>query len=137
LIHYPVQKLEDALSRMDRYSTASAEALGTAGRRVSFVAGIGHGMGAFLRTYVLRLGSSTRRGIFARRRQCRGQLLPLHESLARRASASKRTQVAISDQRRFACTLAAAGSTQSRRSPGFRCAQAGLLAGTGAGTISL
>jgi glycosyltransferase involved in cell wall biosynthesis len=56
LIHHPVQKLEDALSRMDRYSTAGAEAFVTAGRRVSFIAGIGHGLGAFLRTYVLRLG---------------------------------------------------------------------------------
>ena len=56
LIHHPVQKLEDALSRMDRYSTASAEALVVAGRRVSFLAGIGHGLYAFLRTYVLRLG---------------------------------------------------------------------------------
>ena len=56
LIHHPVQKLEDALSRMDRYSTAGAEAFVAAGRRVSFIAGIGHGLGAFLRTYVLRLG---------------------------------------------------------------------------------
>jgi glycosyltransferase involved in cell wall biosynthesis len=56
LIHYPVQKLEDALSRMDRYSTASAAALVASGRRVSFLAGIGHGFYAFLKTYVLRLG---------------------------------------------------------------------------------
>jgi glycosyltransferase involved in cell wall biosynthesis len=56
LIHHPVQKLEDALSRMDRYSTASADALVAAGRKVSFLAGIGHGLYAFLRTYVLRLG---------------------------------------------------------------------------------
>jgi len=56
LIHHPVQKLEDALGRMDRYSTASAEALVASGRRVSFFAGIGHGLYAFLRTYVLKLG---------------------------------------------------------------------------------
>jgi len=56
LLHHPVQKLEDALSRMDRYSTASAGALVAAGRKVSFFAGIGHGFYAFLRTYVLRLG---------------------------------------------------------------------------------
>jgi glycosyltransferase involved in cell wall biosynthesis len=56
LIHYPVQKLEDALSRMDRYSTASAAALVASGRRVSFIAGIGHGFFSFLRSYVLRLG---------------------------------------------------------------------------------
>jgi glycosyltransferase involved in cell wall biosynthesis len=56
LLHYPVSKLEDALSRMDRYSTASAAALVASGRRVSFVAGIGHGLYSFLRSYVLRLG---------------------------------------------------------------------------------
>jgi glycosyltransferase involved in cell wall biosynthesis len=56
LIHHPVQKLEDALSRMDRYSTASAEAIVASGRQVSFFAGIGHGFYAFLRSYVLRLG---------------------------------------------------------------------------------
>jgi len=56
LIHHPVYRLEDALSRMDRYSTASAQALAASGRRVSFMAGIGHGLFAFLRTYVLRAG---------------------------------------------------------------------------------
>jgi glycosyltransferase involved in cell wall biosynthesis len=56
LIHYPVSKLEDALSRVDRYSTASAEVLVASGRRVSFVAGIGHGFYSFLRSYVLRAG---------------------------------------------------------------------------------
>ncbi len=56
LIHHPVEKLEDALARMDRYSTASAAALVASGRRVSFLAGVGHGLYAFLRTYVLKLG---------------------------------------------------------------------------------
>jgi glycosyltransferase involved in cell wall biosynthesis len=56
LIHYPVLQLEDALSRMDRYSTASAQALVASGRKVSFLAGIGHGLYAFLRTYILRGG---------------------------------------------------------------------------------
>ena len=56
LIHHPVLRLEDALSRMDRYSTASAETLVASGREVSFFAGIGHGLFAFLRTYVLRAG---------------------------------------------------------------------------------
>ena len=41
---------------MDRYSTASAEALVASGRKVSFLAGIGHGVFSFLRAYVLRLG---------------------------------------------------------------------------------
>jgi glycosyltransferase involved in cell wall biosynthesis len=56
LLHYPVLKLEDALSRMDRYSTASAQTIIASGRRVSFLAGIGHGFFAFLRVYVLRGG---------------------------------------------------------------------------------
>ena len=56
LIHHPVHRLEDALSRMDRYSTASAQALAASGRRVSFLSGIGHGLFSFLRTYVLRAG---------------------------------------------------------------------------------
>ncbi len=56
LLHYPVLKLEDALSRMDRYSTASAQTIVASGRRVSFFAGIAHGLFAFLRVYVLRGG---------------------------------------------------------------------------------
>lgn len=56
LLHYPVRKLEDVLSRMDRYSTAGAEMLSTSGRRVTFFTGIGHGLFTFFRVYVLRLG---------------------------------------------------------------------------------
>ena len=56
LIHHPVLKLEDALSRMDRYSTAGAATLLASGRRVSFFTGIAHGFFAFFKTYVLRLG---------------------------------------------------------------------------------
>jgi glycosyltransferase involved in cell wall biosynthesis len=56
LIHHPVLKLEDALSRVDRYSTASAEAILASGRRVSFMTGIGHGLASFLRAYVWRAG---------------------------------------------------------------------------------
>lgn len=56
LIHHPVLKLEDALSRMDRYSTASAETLIASGRTVSFFTGIAHGVFAFFKTYVLKVG---------------------------------------------------------------------------------
>jgi glycosyltransferase involved in cell wall biosynthesis len=56
LIHHPVLKLEDALSRMDRYSTASAQTLVASDRRVSFATGLAHGFFAFFKTYVLRLG---------------------------------------------------------------------------------
>ena len=56
LIHNPVLRLEDALSRMDRYSTAGAEMIVESGRRVSFMTGIVRGLWAFIRTYVLRAG---------------------------------------------------------------------------------
>ncbi len=56
LLHHPVSKLEDALSRMDRYSTAGAQVIVAAGRKVSFMAGIGHGLYSFLRSYVLHMG---------------------------------------------------------------------------------
>lgn len=56
LLHDPVARLEDAISRIDRYSTASAEMLVAKGRQVSFATGIAHGMWMFLRIYILRLG---------------------------------------------------------------------------------
>jgi hypothetical protein len=56
LVHHPVLKLEDALSRVDRYSTASAQAIVASGRKVSFLTGVGHGLYSFLRSYVLRAG---------------------------------------------------------------------------------
>jgi glycosyltransferase involved in cell wall biosynthesis len=55
LSHDPVVRLEDALSRIDRYSSASAEMLVTKGRQVSFATGIAHGMWMFFRIYILRL----------------------------------------------------------------------------------
>lgn len=56
LLHVPVIKLEDALSRMDRYSTAGAAMTVARGRRVGFSSGITHGLWSFFRTYVLRGG---------------------------------------------------------------------------------
>ena len=56
LLHFPVIRLEDALSRMDRYSTANAEKLVASGRRVWFVTGILRGLYTFFSTYVLRAG---------------------------------------------------------------------------------
>jgi glycosyltransferase involved in cell wall biosynthesis len=56
LLHYPVIGLEDALGRMDRYSSAGAEMLAASGRGASFGSGIAHGLWSFLRTYVWRLG---------------------------------------------------------------------------------
>ena len=56
LLHAPVIRLEDALSRVDRYSTAGAEILRANGKRVTFLSGIAHGLWTFLRTYILRAG---------------------------------------------------------------------------------
>jgi hypothetical protein len=56
LDHQPVEKIEDALSRMDRYSTAGAKMLLDSGKPASFMSGILHGLWSFLRTYVLRAG---------------------------------------------------------------------------------
>ena len=56
LHHHTVTRLEEAISRIDRYSTAGAEMLLASGRRVSFMSGIGHGLWTFFRVYVLRLG---------------------------------------------------------------------------------
>src|SRR5882672_7531256 len=43
LLHHPAGRIEDALSRMDRYSTAGAQMLVASGRPVSFTSGITHG----------------------------------------------------------------------------------------------
>ena len=56
LTHHPVERLEDSLSRMDRYSTARAEMIVNSGRRVSFFTGIVRGWWTFMQTYFIRLG---------------------------------------------------------------------------------
>lgn len=56
LTHHPVERLEDSLARMDRYSTARAEMIVNSGRRVSFLTGILRGWWTFIQTYFIRLG---------------------------------------------------------------------------------
>ena len=56
LIHHPVRRIEDALGRVDSYSTAGAEMIIRSGRQVSFSSGILHGLWSFFRAYVLRCG---------------------------------------------------------------------------------
>lgn len=56
LRHYPVARLEDAIRRMDSYSTLGAQKIVASDKPVSFFTGIAHGAFAFLRIYVLRLG---------------------------------------------------------------------------------
>ena len=56
LLHYPVARLEDAIRRIDQYSTLGAEQLVASGRKVSVFSGVAHGIGTFLRVYLLKLG---------------------------------------------------------------------------------
>jgi glycosyltransferase involved in cell wall biosynthesis len=56
LMHYPVARLEDAIRRMDSYSTLGAQKLVDSGKRVTFFSGIAHGLFAFLRVFVLQMG---------------------------------------------------------------------------------
>ncbi|MEJ2347276.1 MAG: glycosyltransferase family 2 protein [Gammaproteobacteria bacterium] len=56
LLHYTYRTLDDVVSMINRYSSASAEAMYRAGKRGGLGRAIGHGAWVFLRTYVLRLG---------------------------------------------------------------------------------
>ncbi len=56
LVHHSVARLEDAIRRIDAYSTLGAQAIVASGRRVWFFSGIVRGLAAFLRVYLLRLG---------------------------------------------------------------------------------
>jgi glycosyltransferase involved in cell wall biosynthesis len=56
IVHYSYRTMEDVLEKLDRYSTANARDMADAGRRGSLAAAVGHGLWAFFRTYVLRLG---------------------------------------------------------------------------------
>ena len=56
LTHFPVLRLEDAIRRMDSYSTLGAQQMVAAGKPASIFKGVTHGAFALLRTYVLRLG---------------------------------------------------------------------------------
>ena len=56
IIHYSYRSMEAVLEKMNRYSSASARDLTGAGRKGSLGRAIGHGLWAFFRTYVLRLG---------------------------------------------------------------------------------
>jgi glycosyltransferase involved in cell wall biosynthesis len=56
LLHFPVARLEDAIRRIDQYSTLGAEKLAASDRKVSFFSGLTHGIGTFVRVYLLKLG---------------------------------------------------------------------------------
>ena len=56
MLHLSMPTLEDALAKMNRYSSGRALDRVNAGRRGSLMAALGHGLWAFLRGYVLRHG---------------------------------------------------------------------------------
>lgn len=56
LDHHPVAKLEDAIRRIDQYSTLGAQKIVASDRKVSFMTGILRGLATFLRVYFLKLG---------------------------------------------------------------------------------
>ena len=56
LAHYPIDTLEAAISKIDRYSSLGAAMLVARRRPVWFGTGIVRGLAAFVRTYLLRRG---------------------------------------------------------------------------------
>lgn len=56
LLHDSFDDFESVLDKVNRYSSASAQALHARGVRGSLAKAIGHGLWAFLRTYLLRRG---------------------------------------------------------------------------------
>jgi glycosyltransferase involved in cell wall biosynthesis len=56
LVHFSYPDLHDVLEKLDRYSSGHARDLAARGKRGSLSKALVHGLFAFLRTYVLRLG---------------------------------------------------------------------------------
>ncbi len=56
IVHYSFRSMDDVLSKMNRYSSDSAAALAARGRVPGLATAIVHGLAAFMRTYVFRLG---------------------------------------------------------------------------------
>jgi glycosyltransferase involved in cell wall biosynthesis len=56
LLHASFKNFEAVLAKMDRYSSASAQALFQQGRRATLMAAVGHGVWAFVRSYIFRRG---------------------------------------------------------------------------------
>ena len=56
LLHQSFANFESVLDKVNRYSTASAQALAQRGRRSSLPKALAHGWWAFFRTYVLKRG---------------------------------------------------------------------------------
>ena len=56
LIHFSYPNLHDVLEKLDRYSSGNARDMHSAGKRGSMFKAVTHGLMAFLRTYLVRLG---------------------------------------------------------------------------------
>lgn len=56
LLHESYRDFESVLDKVNRYSSAGAEHMVSAGRQSSLGAAVGHGLWAFIRTYIVRLG---------------------------------------------------------------------------------
>ena len=56
LLHESFRSLEEVLEKVNRYSSAGARSLQNRGKRSSVGKAVGHGLWAFIRTYLLRLG---------------------------------------------------------------------------------
>lgn len=56
LLHYSFRSLEDVLAKVNRYSTEGAAMLAARGARPGLAGAVLHGVAAFVRTYVLKLG---------------------------------------------------------------------------------
>lgn len=56
ILHYSFRDLETVLDKVNRYSTAGAQAMAERGKRTSLRSAIGHGLWAFFRTYVVKGG---------------------------------------------------------------------------------
>ena len=56
LVHYSFRSMEQVLDKMNRYSSEGAAMLAARGRVPGLGTAVAHGLAAFLRTYVLRLG---------------------------------------------------------------------------------
>jgi hypothetical protein len=55
-MHESFRDLDQVVSKMNAYSTWGAQDMRTAGRTSSLSAALAHGLWAFIRTYLLRLG---------------------------------------------------------------------------------
>jgi len=56
LLHESYRTLDQVIEKMNRYSTLGAEQMASVGRRAGLLSAVLHGVGAFVRTYVLKAG---------------------------------------------------------------------------------